>query len=55
MSKTDRLMLAQVEYLAHRGTVSNVVPEDKQHLASLLQSLLEHEAVQELESGRRLI
>ncbi len=42
----DRLMLAQVEYLAPE--VPATIPEDKQHLASLLESLLEHEAVRNL-------
>ena len=39
-------MLAQVEYLAPE--VPATIPEDKQHLASLLESLLEHEAVRNL-------
>jgi Lon protease-like protein len=45
--QADRLMLAQVEYLPDEAFVK--VPEDKLHLASLLQSLIEHEAVQGLE------
>jgi hypothetical protein len=45
--QADRLMLAQVEYLPDEAFFS--VPEDKQHLASLLQSLIEHEAVQGLD------
>jgi len=44
--QTDRLMMAQVEFLPSEA--SAVVPEDKQHLVSLLESLLEHEAVQNL-------
>ena len=45
--QADRLMLAQVEYLPDEAFFT--VPEDKQHLASLLQSLIEHEAVQGLD------
>ncbi len=44
--QTDRLMMAQIEYLPTEALA--VVPEDKQHLVSLLQTLLEHEAVQGL-------
>jgi len=44
--QTDRLMMAQIEYLPTEALA--VVPEDKQHLVSLLQTLLEHEAVQSL-------
>ncbi|MDP4874794.1 MAG: LON peptidase substrate-binding domain-containing protein [Pseudomonadales bacterium] len=45
--QADRLMLAEVEFLPEEA--AELVPEDKQHLASLLASLLEHEAVQGLD------
>jgi len=41
--QADRLMLAEVEYLPDETFFS--VPQDKLHLASLLQTLIEHEAV----------
>lgn len=43
----DRLMMAQVELLADETAAA--VPDDKVHLAELLASLMEHEAVRELE------
>ncbi|MBT5725619.1 MAG: peptidase S16 [Gammaproteobacteria bacterium] len=42
----DRLMMANVEFLAVEPEV--VVPEEKQHLSGLLESLMVHEAVQRL-------
>ena len=42
----DRLMMAHVEFLELEDQVE--VPEDKQHLANLLEMFMEHEAVQGL-------
>ncbi len=44
--QADRLMLANVEFLEMEEEVS--VPEEQEHLSSLLESLMEHEAVQKL-------
>lgn len=44
--QADRLMLANVEFLALEEEVS--VPEEQEHLSSLLESLMEHEAVRKL-------
>ena len=42
----DRLMMSNVEFLAIEEEVA--VPEEKQHLSGLLESLMAHEAVQRL-------
>lgn len=42
----DRLMMAQVEFLETEEDVP--IPEDQSHLVDLLQMLIEHEAVQDL-------
>lgn len=42
----DRLMMASVEFLANERQVA--VPEEREHLAGLLESLMSHEAVQRL-------
>ena len=42
----DRLMVAQVEFIAKEEHVA--VPEEREHLSGLLESLLAHEAVQRL-------
>ena len=44
--QADRLMMASVEFLALESDVE--VPEEREHLAGLLESLMEHEAVQRL-------
>lgn len=44
--QADRLMLGQVEFLAIEQAVP--VPEECEHLTSLLESLMSHEAVQRL-------
>jgi Lon protease-like protein len=44
--QADRLMLADVEFLAVEEEVP--VPEEQEHLSSLLESLMSHEAVQRL-------
>lgn len=44
--QSDRLMMAQVEFLEIEDDVG--VPEDKQHLANLLEMFLEHDAVRGL-------
>lgn len=44
--QSDRLMRASVEYLAEEEAVA--VPEEREHLSGLLESLMEHEAVQRL-------
>jgi Lon protease-like protein len=43
----DRLMMAQVEFLELEET--SEIPEAQQHLVSLLEMFLKHEAVQELD------
>lgn len=47
--QADRLMLANVEFLASEKEVA--VPEDREHLSGLLESLMAHEAVQQLGLG----
>ena len=42
----DRLMMSNVEFLANEEEVA--VPEERQHLSGLLESLMAHEAVQRL-------
>lgn len=42
----NRLMMAQVEFLELEDDIP--VPDDKQHLANLLEMFMEHEAVQQL-------
>ena len=44
--QTDRLMMGDVEFLDDENTAP--MPEDQEHLASLLESLMSHEAVQRL-------
>jgi len=44
--QADRLMMANVEFLAVEQEVA--VPEERQHLSGLLESLMVHEAVQRL-------
>lgn len=44
--QADRLMRATVEYLAEEDSVA--VPEEREHLTGLLESLMEHEAIQRL-------
>ena len=44
--QADRLMLANVEFLAMEDTVP--VPHEQEHLSNLLQSLMDHEAVRKL-------
>lgn len=42
----DRLMMAQVEFIEEEQEVA--MPEDREHLSGLLESLMSHEAVQRL-------
>ena len=44
--QTDRLMMANVELLDNEDVVA--VPEEREHLTGLLESLMAHEAVQRL-------
>ena len=44
--QSDRLMMSNVEFLAIEKEVA--VPEERQHLSGLLESLMAHEAVQRL-------
>ncbi|MDA0978142.1 MAG: LON peptidase substrate-binding domain-containing protein [Proteobacteria bacterium] len=44
--QADRLMRASVEFLADEDRVT--IPEEREHLSGLLESLMEHEAVQRL-------
>jgi len=44
--KTDRLMMANVEFLATEEEVP--VPSEREHLSGLLESLMSHKAVQKL-------
>ena len=42
----DRLMMAQVEFIENEAEVA--MPEEREHLSGLLESLMSHEAVQRL-------
>ncbi len=44
--RPDRLMMASVEFLEDETSVA--MPEDREHLSGLLESLMSHEAVQRL-------
>jgi Lon protease-like protein len=44
--QSDRLMMASIEFLEIEEDVA--LPEEREHLSGLLESLMEHEAVQRL-------
>ena len=47
--QSDRLMMGDIEFLGHEKDVD--MPAEKEHLSSLLESLMSHEAVQRLGLG----